>query len=165
MEIERKWLVERERIPYDLAEYASYAIEQAYVSFSPTIRIRKINGGEQYVLTVKTHPENLAHPGLQREEVEVPLSAAEYAALLQKTAGNVVSKTRYVVPLENGWKQEIDIFHGALDGLVCMEIEFPDTDSAEKYPDPAWVTADVTYDFRYKNSSLAEYGKPREMNT
>ena len=54
----------------------------------------------------------------------------------------------------------IDIFHGDLDGLAYMEIEFPDFSSAEKYQTPDWVIADVTDDIRYKNGHLARYGIP-----
>ena len=52
------------------------------------------------------------------------------------------------------------MFSGALQGLAYLEIEFPDVESAERYPSPAWVKADVTHDVRYKNSSLAQDGMP-----
>ena len=160
MEIERKWLADAAAIPYDLSGLHSYAIEQFYVAFSPTIRARRINGGERHVLTVKTRPEGLQHDGLQREEYEFPLSAEEYDSLLQDAKGTVIRKTRYTVPLENGLTEELDVFSGALEGLVFLEIEFPDTESALAYPDPSWVKADVTYDNRYKNGSLAIHGMP-----
>ena len=38
MEIERKWLVNQKDIPYDLAQLGAYEIEQAFLSFHPTIR-------------------------------------------------------------------------------------------------------------------------------
>ena len=160
MEIERKWLVSAENIPRNLEYTGSYLIEQAYVSFSPTIRIRRINCGEKHILTVKTHPENLEHIGLQREEYEIPLSAAEYSSLLGKTEGNVVHKRRHTFPVGNGLTGELDFFEGELAGLALLEIEFPDTESALAFPDPYWVEADVTYDDRYKNSALAQAGMP-----
>lgn len=164
MEIERKWLVCPGRIPYDLPALRSYTIEQAYISFYPTIRIRKINNGEKHILTVKTHPEGMKHAGLQREETELPLSAHEYNALMKRVCGTVIRKTRYLHEISEGLTEEIDIFHGALEGLAFVEIEFPDTESALKYPDPVWAERDVTFDNRYKNSSLAENGLPEAGN-
>ena len=40
-EIERKWLIEK--IPFDLKGYECLEIEQAYLSPSPTVRVRKEN--------------------------------------------------------------------------------------------------------------------------
>lgn len=163
LEIERKWLVDPQKIPYDLSTLDAYAIEQAYISFYPTIRIRNINNGEQLILTIKTHPKNSEYAELQREETEIPLSEEEYGELLKRISGNVVCKTRYVVPIGDGLKEEIDLFSGALEGLALMEIEFPDTASALNYPNPEWVEADVTYDKRYKNSFLAQVGLPERQ--
>lgn len=160
MEIERKWLVDPASVPYDLRALKSVEIEQIYISFSPTIRGRCINHGEEYVLTVKTHPDSLSHKGLQREEYEFPISASEYENLRKDAKGTVIQKTRYIIPLENGLTEELDLFHDALEGLSYLEIEFPDTDSALAYPDPYWVSRDVTCEGRYKNSALAQYGKP-----
>lgn len=161
MEIERKWLVSRNDIPYDLSQLDSSLIEQAYLSFYPTIRIRKING-DRFILTVKTHPENLDHSGLQREEIEIPLTKKEYESLRERVIGNSIEKTRYFHKTEEGLTEEIDVFHKDLDGLALMEIEFEDVDSALRYPDPIWVAKDVTYDYRYKNSSLAQNGIPSD---
>lgn len=160
MEIERKWLISPEKIPYDLEELDSYAIDQAYLSFYPTIRIRRIDYGREYVLTVKTHPAQSDHAGLQREETEIPLTEKEFTSLSARVIGRIIEKTRYLHRTQDGFLEEIDIFHGELSGLAYMEIEFDDAETAEAYPNPLWVEKDVTYDHRYKNSSLAENGMP-----
>ena len=49
MEIERKFLTKE--LPFDITAYPCKAITQAYLSFSPTIRIRQSNA--DYILTVK----------------------------------------------------------------------------------------------------------------
>ena len=54
MEIERKWLIDVNNIPYDLNSLDHDDIEQAYISFKPTIRIRKISNKGEYVLTIKS---------------------------------------------------------------------------------------------------------------
>ena len=155
MEIERKWLAARKDIPYALEELEACTIEQAYISFSPVIRIRRKNGGEAHVMTVKTRPEGPACSALACEEHEFPISASEYESLLEKAAGRVIHKTRYLHPLPNGLTEEIDVFSGELEGLVFVEIEFPDVETAESWPDSAWISRDVSRDDRYKNSSLA----------
>lgn len=155
MEIERKWLVDPKRIPYDLAALDSCRIEQHYITFSPAIRIRSINSGERYIMTVKTHPEGDSESPLARDEHEFPIPARDFEALLADAKGTPICKTRYFHTLPSGLKEEIDVFEGGLEGLAFMEIEFPDLASAKAYENPEWVSADVSDDGRYKNSSLA----------
>ncbi|MBQ8075560.1 MAG: CYTH domain-containing protein [Oscillospiraceae bacterium] len=157
MEIERKWLVEPGAIPYDLSTLTALEIEQAYVSFSPVVRIRKINRGEKHILTVK---KLTTYGGLAAGESEHEIDGELYAFLLKQASGNVIAKTRYLHPLPSGLTEEIDVFSGQLKGLAYLEIEFPDVEQAKQYPSPDWVKADVTYDRRYKNSALALEGIP-----
>ena len=160
MEIERKWLVRPDDIPYDLSSLKSLSIRQAYVSFSPVVRVREINGGEKTVLTIK-RPTSAG--GIASEEAEREIDAGTGRFLFSNASGNVISKTRYLHPLPSGLVEEIDVFTGMLTGLAYLEIEFPDLASARAYPDPEWVTADVTDDTRYKNSSLALCGIPSRI--
>ncbi len=157
MEIERKWLVSPERIPYDLSSLQSYHIEQAYCSFSPTIRVRSVDHGRRCLLTIKRSTQ---FNGIASEEAEMEIDRKTASFLFSNSSGCVISKTRYLHPLPSGLVEEIDIFWGDLQGLAYLEIEFPDLHSAQDYPSPDWVSADVTYDARYKNSALAQYGLP-----
>ena len=157
MEIERKWLVYPTAIPYDLNTLHFIRIRQAYISFSPSVRIRQINNGEKNILTVK---RQTAYPGLANEESEYEVDSDLAAFLFSCTSGNIIIKTRYLNPLPSGLTEEIDIFSGALEGLAYLEIEFPDIEQAKSYPSPEWVSKDVTEDLRYKNSSLARFGIP-----
>ena len=157
MEIERKWLVRPEEIPYDLGTLPALEIEQAYVSFSPVVRVRRINRGERHILTVK---RPTAYGGLANEEAEKDIDAELYDFLLSAASGTVIRKTRYLHALPGGLTEEIDVFSGALQGLAYLEIEFSDVAAAEKYPSPTWVRSDVTHDVRYKNSALAQNGMP-----
>ena len=156
MEIERKWLIDREKLPYRLEELKKKKIEQSYVSFSPVIRVRNINDGEKYVLTVKS-----SEAGLAREEFELPLTKEQYAFLFAKHEGTVIQKTRYLKE-ENGLMLEIDLFEGDLSGLSYLEIEFPDRESAEVYPTPGFAVADVSDRAEFANANLSRFGKPQE---
>ena len=162
MEIERKWLVRRSRIPYDLDALDAYEIEQAYILFHPSVRVRSLRdrkGNERFVLTVKSGSQ----PGndLSREEYELPIDRGAYGTMLRKAEGNVIRKTRYLFPREDGLLEEIDVFHGALEGLCYLEIEFPTEDAARAFPSPAWTDRDVTSEKRYRNSALAQCGMPQ----
>ena len=161
MEIERKWLISPSAIPYDLSQLDYLDIEQAYISYSPVVRVRKINNGEKYVLTIKRSTE---YGGIASAESEFELDRNTFEFLYSNHAGNVISKRRYLHSLPNGLLEEIDIFSGDLEGLAYMEIEFPSLSDAESYPNPDWVISDVTNDPHYKNKSLAEFGLPYKSN-
>ena len=161
MEIERKWLVSGKNIPYDLEKLEALEIEQAYVSFHPTVRVRALRdrqGDERFVLTVKSGSQT--DDGLSREEFEVPIDRAGYEALRQKAEGSVIRKTRYLARRADGLLEEIDVFRGALEGLCYLEIEFQTVEQARAFPSPCWTTRDVTSDRRFRNSALAQYGMP-----
>lgn len=156
-EIEKKWLIRQEDIPYDLSKADKYEIVQTYLNFSPEIRVRSFNNSE-YVLTIKC---DTALKGFVREEHEWLISKEEYDKLITKKEGNTIYKTRYVLFDENNIEMEIDIFSGDLKGLAYLEIEFTNTESANNYGTPSWVIKDVTTDLNYKNGYLSRYGIPK----
>ena len=151
MEIERKFLTEK--LPFDITVYPCHTMTQAYISFSPTIRVRQSD--EEYILTV----EGKGH--LAREEFELPLTKADYERLLKKTEGTPVVKKRYYVPLEGGLTAEVDLYEGALRGLITTEVEFPSVEVAEAFIAPEWFGKDVSEESAYKNTSLSLYGLPK----
>jgi CYTH domain-containing protein len=161
MEIERKWLIKVESIPYDLTKLVCYEIEQAYISFSPIIRIRKIND-DRFILTIKSSSETAGK--YSRNEYEININADEYIKLKEKTEGLVISKTRYINRRKDGLTEEIDIFKGELSGLAYLEIEFPDELSAENFQAPDWVIKDVTLEKGFSNGELAEFGMPEQKS-
>ena len=152
MEIERKFLTKN--IPFDITAYPYKQISQAYISFSPTIRIRRSD--DAYILTVK----GKGH--LAREEFELPLTKADYDRLFLKTEGTPVVKKRYLVPVEGGYTAEVDFYEGELEGLMTTEVEFPSMEEAEGFAAPDWFGKDVSEEKAYKNTSLSLYGMPKE---
>ena len=162
MEIERKWLIRREDIPYPMDKLERHEIKQLYVSFSPTIRARCIDECE-YILTVKTRSESAEDNKLCRNEYEMPLSRDEYESLEKLSLGRVICKDRYKTTGDDGYTREIDLFRGEFEGLAYMEIEFPDEASAAAFPDPEWVIRDVTRDGRFSNASLSRSGMPENI--
>ena len=148
MEIERKYLIEKEQLPADLASYPSHKIEQGYLCTSPVVRIRRQDN--DYFLTYKSK-------GLMaREEYNLPLTQEAYEHLKSKADGLVISKTRYLIPERDGLTIELDIFHADYEGLFLAEVEFPSEEAANSYTPPAWFGRDVTFSSDYHNSTLSK---------
>lgn len=153
MEIERKFLIDKDQIPFDLSSYPSHIIEQAYLCTSPVVRVRKED--DNYYMTYKGK-------GLMvREEYNLPLTEESYKHLLTKTDGNIITKTRYLIPYQDDTLKkelliELDVFEGKFEGLYLAEIEFSSEDDANNFTSPNWFGEDVTFDGRYHNSKMSE---------
>jgi adenylate cyclase len=154
MEIERKFQIAR--MPENLEQYKKKEIEQGYLCIDPVIRIRKSN--DNYILTYKSRMGMIEKPeevALTCQEVELALTKESYEHLKEKTDGNLICKTRYLIPLEEGLTAELDVFHKQLEGLQFVEVEFPGEDEAGRFELPDWFGKDVSFDKRYKNNYLA----------
>lgn len=146
MEIERKYFIET--IPFDPQQYPSHQIEQAYLCTDPVVRVRRED--DTFYLTYKSRGR------MVREEYNLPLTEQAYLHLLEKADGRVLTKRRYLIPIE-GTKLtiELDIFSGAYEGLVLAEVEFTTEEEANAFTPPAWFTRDVTFTGEYQNSRLS----------
>ncbi len=145
MEIERKYLIEN--IPFSLSEYKCKSIEQAYLTTDPVVRVRKDE--DEYYLTYKGS-------GLMaREEYNLPLKKESYETLLSKADGNILTKNRYLIPMNNGLTIELDVFEGKFTGLMLAEVEFETIEEAENFTPPEWFGRDVTFTGEYQNSRLS----------
>jgi CYTH domain-containing protein len=112
------------------------------------VRIRKQDN--EYYLTYKGK-------GLMaREEYNLPLNEKSYEHLAQKADGHVISKTRYLIPLENNLVAELDIFDTPFEWLQMVEVEFESIEQAKDFVAPEWFGEDVTNDFHYHNSYLSQ---------
>lgn len=160
MEIERKYLVRS--LPNDLDSFPHVEIEQGYLCTTPTLRIRKM--GVFFILSVKERRHCDTTAIVNREE-EFALTEEAYMSLRGKCEGSLVSKTRYRIPLgrrsEAGGERarelvaELDLFHGVLEGLRLVEVEFPSVEAADAFEPPAWFGEEVSSDPRYRNSCLS----------
>jgi len=160
-EIEKKWLIDLNNIPFSLEGDGVdvFEIKQDYICFDPEIRVRNYTYGTDYIgyqMTIKT---NLTKDGLIRDEINIDINEEQYNNLYKKQEGNTIYKTRYQLEYK-GYVHAIDVFKDDLKGLVYMEIEFPNKKEAEAYSTPNWVIKEVTDDVRYKNGHLARYGIP-----
>lgn len=116
------------------------------------LRLRQMSwdGGAAYKLTQKVRPDP-GDPGATMITT-VYLDQDEYE-LLSALPAHRLEKSRFVVPA--GPKEmAIDVFHGALEGLVLAELELSE-DEGVAPPPPEFAVADITSDERYAGGSLA----------
>lgn len=156
-EIEKKYTLKK--LPKNLENYPCKLIEQAYLNKSPVVRIRKSD--DSYSLTYKGS-------GLMaREEYNLPLDEASYQHLLTKADRNIISKKRYIIPLENPQFNdnyqpptdltlfiELDIFAPPFAPLIMAEIEFSTIEMANAFVPPTWFDQEVTNNPNYHNSNM-----------
>ncbi len=153
MEIEKKYLVDMQTIPFDVSQFESHFIEQAYLCTDPVVRVRKED--DKFYMTYKGK-------GLMaREEYNLPLNEEAYVHLLGKADGNVITKRRYLIPYnENSVGKdltiELDIFEGVFTGTCLAEIEFETLEDAENITPPDWFGKDVTFEKTYHNSQMSK---------
>lgn len=159
MEIERKFTIKS--LPSNLEQYPCHHIEQAYLNTKPVVRVRKEN--TEYYLTYK------GQGMMAREESNLPLNETSYYHLRAKADGNIISKKRYLIPLNSpGFKEgfpappedytltiELDVFDPPFEPLIIAEVEFGSLEAAEAFLPPDWFAEDVTYHKEYHNSHMA----------
>lgn len=155
MEIEKKYLLKE--LP-ELEKYECHEIEQAYLCTDPVVRVRRED--DRYYMTYK------GSGMMAREEYNLPLNPAAYEHLSAKADGNVISKKRYLIPLEQeGLMAEVDVFEAPFAPLVMAEVEFASREQAEEFVPPEWFGEEVTFDRRYHNSYMSRmiFEKKGEM--
>jgi adenylate cyclase len=145
-EIERKFLVDTTRWQ---AGGRGVTIRQGFIpTQGPTVVRVRIRGDEAY-LTVKGKSE-----GSVRSEFEYPVPVADAGQMLEELCERpFIDKTRYVESFA-GAVWEVDVFHGANDGLVVAEVETDE--EGQKIELPPWAMTEVTDDPRYYNANLVK---------
>jgi adenylate cyclase len=155
-EIERKFLIRSD--DWRKLVTSRNEIRQAYLDMNPKVSIRvRIRDNGKATLSLKS-----ASSSLRRLELEYDIPTLEAEALIALRHGNVVEKTRHIIPYDAAqdaqaageklaW--EVDEFSGANSGLLIAEIELP----REDYPVelPPWIGPEVTGQSQYYNGSLA----------
>ena len=150
-EIERKFLVKY--LPPHYHTYPSIQMQQGYLSTSPVLRIRQEN--DTYLITYKSAGF------LKKREENLPLTKEGFLHLLPKCDGIIIHKVRYQIPLGDGLVAELDIFDGEHKGLMLVEVEFDNLESANAFLPPDWFGQEVTKVENYHNSYLSTHPTPR----
>ena len=154
VEIERKFLLTG--LPDAVRAVRGERVDQGYLAIGEDgveVRVRRRDGA--CTLTVKSGPG-----GVSRVEEELALDAGQFSSLWELSAGRRVEKTRHVVELDGGVCAEVDVYAGALEGLLTAEVEFGSEDASRAFSPPEWFGDEVTGDARYANQTLALRGAP-----
>lgn len=149
MEIERKWVVKDINLN-DLPIKCKHTIEQAYLVANDDVEIRIRCKDNRYYITHKSGGS------LAREEFETEIDACIYNYLWKKCIGNLIRKTRFVIPY-GAYSIELDVF---CEKFCLAEVEFKSIEDAQHFVAPDWFLKEVTDDPRYKNKSIAMNGFP-----
>jgi len=147
-EIERKFLVINELWREHVI--SSSTLRQAYLSAQENAAVRVRITDDKAFLTIKS-----ATVGISRAEFEYAIPCADAEDMLQlRQSGAVIEKTRYKVKCgEHVW--DLDIFHGANEGLQVAEVELESEN--EKFLLPEWAGEEVSHDHRYLNANLIDH--------
>ena len=148
IEIERKFLVKGDFLPF-VARIER--IVQAYLCSSKERTVRVRLKGEKAYITIKG-PANENEFSRAEFEYEIPVEDA--AEILKICLPGFIEKVRHYVPYE-GHTYEVDVFHGANEGLVFAELELES--ETEDFSKPDWLGEEITGDIRYYNSYIARH--------
>ena len=144
IEIERKFLInDGSELRTQLVN--GKTIRQGYLFTEQAKSCRVRVKGTKGFLTLKFGTDLLS-----RSEFEYQIPFEEACELLTH-CDKILQKTRYEIPVgKHVW--EIDVFGGALEGLVLAEIELSNADETIDFP--SWIAEEVTHDPTYLNVNL-----------
>ncbi|USN99819.1 MAG: CYTH domain-containing protein [Phycisphaeraceae bacterium] len=100
--------------------------------------------------------------GMVRTEIEIDIDDDKAEALWALTEGRRLSKSRYIRPYLNH-RVEIDVYGGALSGLLVAEVEFESEEAAKAFEPPEWFGREVTGDAKFRNNALARLSEPPSL--
>ncbi|MCI0345007.1 MAG: hypothetical protein L0221_06110 [Chloroflexi bacterium] len=129
---------------------ATYSIEDRYIT-GTRLRLRRQATVDRHGATLLLRklaqkvPAASGAPGLI---TNVYLSEDEYERLAELPA-STLRKTRHSIPPFG-----VDVFEGALDGLILAEIEFETSADEAAFEPSIAVVAEVTHDIRFTGGQL-----------
>ena len=146
-EIEYKYLVDKEK--WDaLAKPKGELIVQSFIHNSKECVVRIRIKGAKGFLTIKGETK-----GITRKEFEYEIPTDEANEMIEEAKLPCLHKTRFYIQNGNDtW--ELDVFHGALEGLLVAELEL--TEETQFFEKPNWLGEEVTFDPAYLNSNLID---------
>jgi CYTH domain-containing protein len=150
VERERRFLVDPARMPA-LDSDTARLIEDRYLP-GTGLRLRKVTAPD----TPPIFKLGKKYPGTglsSRPMTNIYLDAAEHATLAALSAAILVKRRHDV-----GGGFAIDVFEGALSGLVLAEVSADDDAALAAVATPAWCVAEVTDDSAYAGGTLAIEG-------
>jgi CYTH domain-containing protein len=147
-ELERRFVLDG--LPDGVSEGG--LIEDLYID-GTRLRLRRAQAPHaQYKLSQKETP---APPDFAIARITTIYLTADEYALLEHLPGTRLRKRRHHFE-----RYSVDVFEGALEGLVLAETEFASEEEMRAHPVPAFALRDVSDDVRYTGGWLATNGIP-----
>ncbi len=145
-EIERKFLVANNEWK-NAKCIGKREFKQAYLlrGEDRSVRIRVTDNIAYFTIKLGT--------GLTRSEFEYEIPVEEAIDMISEAKLPCLHKTRHYIQFgPDTW--ELDVFHGALEGLVMAELELDEENQV--FQKPSWLGKEVTFDPAYLNSNLID---------
>jgi adenylate cyclase len=149
MEYELRFLAKV--LPADLKEHKSKELIDLYIPEKakyPRMRIRQSGSKLEITKKVTINGDLSA-----QEEHNIALNKTEFEALML-IPGKKVHKTRYYYPVGRH-KAEINIFKGALEGLITIEFEFTSATEMKNFTAPSFCGTNITQEKFISGGMLA----------
>ena len=148
-EIERRFLL-RDGLPDGIDVRTPSDIADRYI-IGGRLRLRRMQtGGEIEYKFCKKYPTDRTSAGLI---TNVYLTRDEYA-VLAALPGHDLLKRRYRIDVD-GQTFAIDVFGGALEGVVLIEVETTTPEASAAIAPPHWAGCEVTDDVTFTGGHLA----------
>jgi adenylate cyclase len=149
-EIERKFLVDFEKLKLEGLLVKGSEIKQAYIETVGLTAVRLRIQGLLAYLTIKG-----ANQGLTRSEFEYSIPLDDAKKMIEELCtGALIEKERFELSCKSNpnhiW--EIDVFGGENQGLVVAELEL--NSEEEEFIVPNWLKEEVSDKAKYYNSNL-----------
>lgn len=97
----------------------------------------------------------------KRIEVEIEITSKQMDTLWELCNEYVVTKSRYSIPIHDGFIAEVDVYKNDLAGLITVEVEFTSEELANSFIPPDWFGEEITENKNYTNVALAFFGLPK----
>jgi len=158
-EIERKFLVDINDVPFDLSTLPYGDITQGYITsidntFSFRVR-QTLNMSAEKVLIDKQHTQTIkSKESKVRDEYEIELNQEQFSTLWKLCMYNSVHKYRYELPYYHH-TLELDVYKNEVEGLYTVEVEFDNLKECDMFEPPDWFGEEVTELKEYKNVNIA----------
>lgn len=153
LEIERRFLVNPARAP-DLTGLAFRRIEDRYLD-GTRLRLRAIADSATGAREFKFCKKYEGGDPLAGPIVNIYLTPAEHAVLTAAPAAEIVKRRHRV----GGFG--LDVFEGALEGLMLCEAEAPSVEAAQALIFPSWTLREVTADPFFTGGALCRIGSDK----
>ncbi len=140
IELEKTYLAKK--LPENLKDCEFKEIIDLYIpkeNKHPKLRIRK-NGNKFEITKKQVIDEN---DKSQLREETIPITEQEFYSLVE-IKGKKIHKIRYYYNYNNNNLAEIDIFQGALKGLVIIDFEFKTSEEKENFKMPDFCLTEIT---------------------